>query len=808
MTEPSMKSQARVVVIGGGVVGASVLYHLTKAGWKDVLLIERAELTSGSTWHAAGGMHTVNGDPNVAKLQQYTIELYKEIEQISGQSCGVHITGGLMLAGTRERLDWLKMAKARGRYLGMELEIISVEEAARLFPLMDKKHFKGAMYDPIEGHVDPYGVTLAYAKSAQIGGAEIVRHTRVTDLKARSDGSWDVITEHGNVHAEHVVNAAGLWAREVGRMVGLELPILAMEHQYLITGDMPQLAGQKEQLHAIDFEGELYMRQERGGMLLGTYEKAGVPWSPTQTPWDFGQDLLANDLDRIAPSLEVAFQHFPALADAGIRKVVNGPFTFTPDGNPLVGPVRGLRNFWVACGVMAGFSQGGGVGLALSRWMVDGDPGADIWGMDVARYGDWTTLAYTSAKVRENYSRRFSIRFPNEELSAGRPLRTTPIYEKLQAANAVFGDYCGLEHALWFAPSAQAAKDETSFHRSNDFPHVAAECEAVKNSVGLLEISNYGKFEIKGPGAADWLSRVMANRVPSVGRVALTPMLNERGKLIGDFTMCRIAAEHFFLIGTYAAESYYLRWFERHMPQSGVWVRPCAMEYTGLSIAGPNSRALLQELVRDDLSTAAFPFLSFRRMEIGMVPGYVGRVSFTGELGYEIWVTADYQRALYDQLLRAGRKYDIRPFGSRALSCMRVEKSFGTWAREYRPIYGPFEAGLGRFVDLKKSEFIGRAAAADEKQSGGALRLLTFRVENTDADALGDEPIWHDGTVVGWVTSGAFGHRVNHSLALGYVPAAVAGATSGFEIEIIGARYPAQALPQPAYDPNGSRMRT
>src|SRR3984893_12721144 len=326
-----MKNQAKVVVIGGGVVGASVLYHLTKAGWKDVLLIERAELTSGSTWHAAGGMHTVNGDPNVAKLQHYTIELYKEIERISGKSCGVHITGGLMLAGTRERLAWLKMAQARGRYLGMQLEMISVDEAARLFPLMDKAHFKGAMYDPIEGHVDPYGVTQAYAKSAQIGGAEIVRHTRVIDLKARADGSWDVITDHGNVHAEHVVNAAGLWAREVGRMVGLELPVLAMEHQYLITEKMISLvppAGMKEQVHAIDFEGELYLREERGGMLIGTYERAGVPWSPTETPWDFGQDRLPTDLERIAPSLDVAFQHFPILGEAGIAKVVNGPFTF------------------------------------------------------------------------------------------------------------------------------------------------------------------------------------------------------------------------------------------------------------------------------------------------------------------------------------------------------------------------------------------------------------------------------------------------------------------------------------------------
>jgi dimethylglycine dehydrogenase len=802
-----MKSHAKVVVIGGGVVGASVLYHLTKAGWKDVLLIERAELTSGSTWHAAGGMHTVNGDPNVAKLQQYTIELYKEIERISGQSCGVHITGGIMLAGTRERLDWLKMAKARGRYLGMELEIISVDEAAKLFPLMDKQHFKGAMYDPIEGHVDPYGVTHAYAKSAQIGGADIVRHTRVTDLKARADGSWDVITDRGNVNAEHVVNAGGLWAREVGRMVGIELPILAMEHQYLITGDMPELAGKKEQLHCIDFEGEIYIRQERGGMLMGTYERAGVPWSPVTTPWDFGQDLLPNDLERIAPSLEVGFAHFPALGGAGIKKVVNGPFTFAPDGNPLVGPIRGLKNFWVACGVMAGFSQGGGVGLALSRWMVDGDPGADIWGMDVARYGDWTTLAYTNAKVRENYSRRFSIRFPNEELPAARPLRTTPIFEKLQAEHAVFGDYCGLEHPLWFAPTAKEAEDHISFRRSNAHPHIASECKAVQQSVGLLEISNYGKFDIRGPAAAEWLSQMMANRVPSVGRIALTPMLNERGKLIGDFTMCRLAADHIFLIGTYAAETYYMRWFERHMPAAGLSVRPCAMEYVGLSVAGPHSRALLQSLVRDDLSTAAFPFMSFRRMEIGMVPGYVGRVSFTGDLGYEIWVTTDYQRALYDLLVKAGREHGLKLFGGRALNAMRIEKSFGSWAREYRPIYGPFEAGLGRFVDFKKSGFIGRAAAAEEKESGGALRLVTFKVDATDADAIGDEPIWHDGKAVGWVTSGAFGHRVNHSLALGYVPASLAAVDTGFEIEIIGERHKAHRLKEAAFDASGGLMR-
>jgi len=803
-----MKNQAKVVVIGGGVVGVSVLYHLTKAGWRDVMLIERAELTSGSTWHAAGGMHTVNGDPNVAKLQQYTINLYRELEQISGQSCGLHITGGLMLAGTPERLDWLKMTVARGRYLGMDLELIDMAETKKRFPLLDEKHFVGAIYDPIEGHVDPYGVTHAYAKSAQLGGAEIVRQNRVVDLKQRAYGSWDVITEHGDVHAEHVVNAGGLWAREVGRMVGLELPILAMEHQYIITDDLPELAGQPELLHVIDFEGEIYMRQERGGVLLGTYERAGVPWSTRTTPWDFGQDLLPNDLERIAPSLEVGFKHFPRLGEVGIRRIVNGPFTFAPDGNPLVGPVPGLRNFWVACGVMAGFSQGGGVGLALAHWMVDGDPGADIWGMDVARYGEWATRRYTNVKVRENYSRRFRIRFPNEELPAARPLKTTPIYDRLQAENPVWGDYCGLEHALWFAPKGTDAREDVTFRRSNAHKHVAAECRAVRDAVGMIEISNYGKFEVTGPDAERWLAQIMANKVPANGRVALTPMLNENGKLIGDFTMCRISAERFLLVGTYAAERFYQRWFEARLAGFKVQVRACAMEWLGLSIAGPASRELLQSLVDEDLGTKAFPFMSFGAMDVGLVPALVGRLSFTGDLGYEIWVKSEFHRELYERLVAAGKPLGLRHFGGRALNALRMEKSFGSWAREYRPIYGPFAANLDRFVDLKKTDFVGRAAALAEKTSAGQRKLITLDIDAKDCDAIADEPIWLNGRVVGWVTSGAYGHSVGKSLALGYVDRESAQATTGFEVELIGDRRAAVRLDSPAFDPSGQRMRT
>jgi len=802
-----MKSQAQVVVIGGGVVGASVAYHLTKGGWRDVVLVERAELTSGSTWHAAGGMHTLNGDPNVAKLQQYTIDLYKEIETISGVSCGMHVTGGLNLAGTKERLDWLKMAKARGRYLGMNLEIISIDEAAKMYPFIEKKHFVGAMFDPVEGHLDPWGVTQAYAKCAQLGGAEIVRFNRVVDLQPRSDASWDVVTEKGNVHAEHVVNAGGLWAREVGRMVGLELPILAMEHHYLITEDLPEVIDPNDdKFHVIDFEGEIYMRQERGGMLIGTYEQACVPWSERETPWDFGQNLLPNDLDRIAPSLETAFEHFPALGKVGIRKTINGPFTFAPDGNPLIGPVRGLKNFWVACGVMAGFSQGGGVGLALANWMIEGDPGYDVWGMDVARYGDWATLAYTNSKVRENYSRRFRIRFPNEELPAARPLRTTAIYDLLVNDNAVMGESCGLENPLWFAPKGTAPIENVTFRRSNAFEHIGAECKAVRGGVGMTEISNYGKIEVEGPKAVEFLSRVMAGRIPAVGRLSLSPMLNEKGRLIGDFTLSRFASDKFLLICSLSAEDYYLRWFEKH-GQPGVTFRGASMNYPGLSVAGPKSRELLQKLVRDDLTNEAFPFQTFRRVDIGMIPALVGRVSFTGELGYEIWVRPEYQRALHTLLTDAGAPLNLKPFGLRALLAMRLEKTFGTWVREYRPIYGPYEAGLGRFVDLKRGGFVGAEAAAIEKADGGRMRLAAFTVEATDADAIGDEPIWCDGKVVGWVTSGGYGHTVGQSLAMGYIEREHAEADQ-YEIEIIGERRRARRLSAPAYDPQGSRMRS
>ena len=806
-----MKSHARVAVIGGGVVGCSVLYHLTVRGWADVVLLERAELTSGSSWHAAGGMHTLNSDPNVAKLQEYTIGLYKEIEAISGQSCGIHPTGGIYLAATEARMDWLRNVHGRGRYLGLNTEIVTPDEAAALFPLLDKRHFVGAFCDRDNGHVDPAGVTNAYAGAARKKGAEIYRQTRVTELHQRADGTWDVVTDQGSLQAEHVVNAGGLWAREVGRMAGLELPVLAMEHQYIITEDMPEVvAHDGELMHAIDLEAGVYIRHEGNGMLMGTYEKACKPWSPRQTPWDFGPELLASDIDRIAPSLERVFEHFPALARAGIKDIINGPFTFTPDGNPLVGPVRGLSNHWLACGVMAGFSQGGGVGLALANWIVDGDPQFDVWAMDAARFGDWTTPAFTNAKVRENYSRRFQITFPNEELPAGRPLRTTPIHGRLKALNAVFGAAYGLESALWFAPEGSEPVEDVTFRRSNAHGPVGDECRAVRDGVGLIETTSFAKYAVEGPAAEDWLSHVLANRMPRQGRIVLSPMLNPAGKLIGDFTVARLGPERFLVIGSGVAEEYHLRWFERHLPESGVRLRSLSIELAGLSIAGPRSRDLLTRLCAEDVSNEAFPFLAIRETSLGIVPAIVGRISYTGDLGYEFWCRSDFQAQLYDQVVDAGADLGLRYFGVRALNGLRLEKSYGSWAREYRPIYGPFAAGLGRFVALDKADFIGRSAALAEQTAGPERRLVTLVIDDSGIDVSGDEAVWHGNAVVGWVTSGGFAHCSDKSVALAYVPADRAGdeGVGAFQVEILGDRPPATIAPRPLFDPDGTRMRS
>ena len=848
-----MKTHAKAIVIGGGVVGCSVLYHLAKAGWKDIILIERSELTSGSSWHAAGGFHTLNGDPNVAKLQAYTVGLYKELEELSGQSCSLHLTGGVMMADSPERMDFLRMTHARGRCLGMETELITPSEAKAMFPLMDESHFVGALWDPVEGHLDPSGTTHAYAKAAQVLGAEIELRNPVLEITQDTDGIWNVVTKNGTIKTEHVVNAGGLWAREVGRMVGLELPLLAMEHMYLLTDDMPEVTEfnsetGRELVGVIDFKGEIYTRQERNGLLLGTYEKACKPWSPINTPWDFGHELLQPDLDRITPSLEVGFKHFPAFEKAGIKQIINGPFTFAPDGNPLIGPVPGLTNYWSACAVMAGFSQGGGVGLALANWMVDGDPGFDVFAMDVSRFGEWATIKYTNAKVRENYSRRFSISFPNEELPAARPQQTTPLYDIMLNENfAVMGDTWGLETPLWFAPSKKEAHDVLSFHRSNDFKHVAAEVEAVRNSVGVTEISNFAKYEVSGADAEAFLNYLMTNNMPKLGSIILTPMLNENGKLIGDFTIAKASENRFLIFGSLSATKYHMRWFEKHSKfYKSLKIKRFDMTLHGLSIAGPNSRKVLQKLVDEDISNSRFQFMSFREMDVNGAPCMINRLSYSGDLGYEIWMAPEYQRKVYRGIKKQGAEFNIKDFGMRALLSMRLEKNFPSWFAELRPIYGPYESRMERFIKINKSKFIGQKAAKQELLDGPKISRTSFIVDAGTSDVSGDEPIWaktekvydfidpphkhgakrfnskgnelsssnsqQDGKwkVVGWVTSGGYAHSIKASMAQGYIPTDLSQITQKglFEIEILGKRYPCQIMDNPPFDPLGKCMKS
>ncbi len=800
-----MKKNIQVAVIGGGVVGCSVLYHLTKFGWKDVALFERKQLTAGSTWHAAGGFHTLNGDMNVAKLQQYTVDLYQEIEEISGQSCGLHLTGGVMMACSEERRDWLHSVHSNGRYLGMNTEIISVSEAKKYYPFIDESQFVGALWHDVEGHLDPSGTTHAFAKAAKKQGADIYLETCVTDLTQNPDGSWQVITDQGTVTAEHVVNAAGLWAREVGKMVGIDLPVLAMEHHYLLTEDMDEVKQFNDETgnevgHLIDCDGEIYSRQERGGLLLGTYEAKGVPWAVNETSWEFGNELLQPDLDRISSALEVAFSHFPILENVGIRQVINGPFTFTPDGNPLVGPVPGVKNYWAALGVMAGFSQGGGVGLALANWMITGDPGSDVWGMDAARYGKWARPSYTREKVKEFYGNRFKIVYPNEQRPAGRLLRSSALYGIEKSKHAVFGANVGLEMPLWYAESAETAFETPTYRRSEAFTRVGEECRNLSEKVGMIDISGFAKYRVQGKNAKTWLSKMLAGKIPPVGKMALAPMLNEQGRLIGDFTLARCADDEFYIFGAGAAEVYHMRWFSQYA-QDDVTLECFGLRWGGLSICGPDSQALLASI-----STIKLPFLGFARGDVGQVPAFVGRVSFTGEHGYEIWCDMEYLQGLYHVLSEAGKAYGIRLFGLNALNSTRLEKSFGSWATEYRPIYSAQEAMLHRFISEKNQDFVGYAAYQAEKTHGAKRCLTSFTVAVEDADVSGNEPIMLGDQAVGWVTSGGFGHRTQQSIALGYIPVECRDETN-FTIEILGKSCPATQKTAPLFDPQASRMR-
>ena len=808
-----MKRQTEAVIIGGGVIGCSIAYHLAKLGMTNVMLLERQELTSGSSWHAAGGVHGLHDTNNIARLQYYTMNLYRELEQETGQSVGFHQTGYLYLAQTEDRAHQLRISAAKARqFSGVEFHEISLEEASERHPFVNLDGIRMAVWESESGHVDVNGVTHAYAQAARNRGVSIERFCPVLETNPRPDGGWDVVTEKGTIQTRVLVNAAGLWGREVARLAGLELPLMPLEHQYFVTEEIPEVAALDFELPAVaDRDGEYYLRQEGKGFLVGAYERDGRYWSENGTPLDFGHELLNDDLDRIADNVMRACERLPVLGEAGIKRVINGPMIWSPDAAALLGPVPELSNYYTACGIIPGFSQSGGLGLTLAQWIIDGEPEYDMFPWDMARYGDWAGKAFTRARTLETYGTRFSIHFPFEEREGGRPVRKRPVYDLQKQLGAVFGLNFGWEHPLWYAPEGVVAEDSYGFERQDWWHHVGAECRALRSGVGIIDVSNFAKYEIRGAGAACWLNQVVANRVPTeVGRSCLTPLLSVRGGIAGDFTITMLDEEHFLMIGSGMAERYHRRFFNAVPRPDSVSFQSMTSGWAGFNVAGPSARELLGRLTNDDISNEAFRFMRSRQMTVAGLAAKVLRVSFTGDLGYEIYVPETDQQALYQALLDAGQELSVRPVGSRALMSLRLEKGYGSWGREYSPEYWPQEVGLDRLIKLDKDEdFLGKQAYIELMDRPPRERLMVMRVDTPhNADPVGGEPIFsRSGDYIGRVSSGGYSYSTEQGLALGFLKPAYCEPGTAVDVSALGLPHNGTVLCEAPFDPSGLRLR-
>lgn len=800
-----MKSHYRVVVIGGGVVGASVLYHLAKFGWKDVCMLERSVLTAGSSWHAAGGIHALNADPNMAALQAYTIDLLSEIEKESGQNIGLHMTGGLTMAGTPDRWEWLQANYRVFQSIGIDdCRLVTPQEAGELNPIMSTEGFLGGMWADREGYLDTTGTVHAYAVAARKRGAEYFEHTKVEDLIQTADG-WQVVTDKGTITCEHVVNAAGLWAKQVGRMAGIELPVSPLKHHYLVSDSIPQVAALDFEVPmTVDLEGFTYLRQDQNGVLLGIYEIDHEHWAMDGAPWDYGMELFQEQTDRIEKELILGFERYPVLQDVGVKTWVNGAFTFSPDGNPLVGPVPGKRGYWCACAVMAGFLQGGGVGKTLAEWMIHGEPEADAWPMDVARYGKFAeNKRYIRETTGQFYSRRFVMTYPNEQLPAGRPLKMAPAHDAMSATGAVWGTSWDLEVPLYFAPAG--FKETPTLKRSNAHPIVADECKVIREGVGLLDITGFSRYEVSGPNAQAWLDHVMASKLPGPGRAKLAPMLGETGRLKGDLTVLNWGDGTWWIMGSYYLRAWHMRWFDDHM-MDGVSVRDLGEEICGFGLVGPKSRAVIEKVAEQDISD--LKFMGCGDFDIGLIRARVARMSVTGEMGYEINCRMGDHIALRRLLLDAGADAGLREVGFNAMLSTRLEKSFGIWSAEFRQEYTPSMTGMDRWIAWDKGDFVGRAAALAERDGNGSAQVqVTLEIDATDADASGYEPIWSGDDLVGYVTSGGYGHYTGKSLAMALVNREQATPGTGLTVHVVGAARAATVIAPSPYDPDGKAMR-
>ncbi|MGZ2257767.1 GcvT family protein [Roseobacter sp. A03A-229] len=805
-----MRTHAQAVVIGGGVIGCSILYHLTKLGWRDVVLLERDELTSGSTWHAAANIHGLHDSTNISRIQHYTMTLYNDLEAETGQSCGVFQPGSLYLAQTEAREHQLRLQAAKAKLYGMNFHEVSRDEAERLHPLVDYDGIRCIMWEPDGGNVDPSGVTNAYAAGARQNGAEIIRFCPVTATEQQADGSWIVRTPKGDIATDWVVNAAGLWGREVAALAGVTLPLQPTEHQYFVTETIAEIDALDRRLPSVaDRDGEYYLRQEGKGLLVGAYEKDVRFWAEQGTPQGFGHELFADDLERIEENMLRAIARVPAVGEAGIKRVINGPMIWSPDSNVLFGPVPELKNYFCCNGIIPGFSQSGGMGLLAADWIVTGETRYDMFAWDVARFGEWADAAFAKARVGDQYANRFKIHFPGEERAAGRPVRTRLVYEAQKAAGAVFGLNYGWEHPLWYGSEPGQTETE-GFTRQNWFEPVGTECRMLRERAGIIDISNFAKYRCAGPGAEGWLNALFANRMPqAVGRSCLTPLIGKRGGIAGDFTVTRTGEDEFWVIGSGMAERYHQRFFKEVPLPEGTVFESRTEAMCGFNVAGPRSREMLQRLSNASLATEDFPFMASRRIEIGGVQVLALRVSFTGDLGWELHCDEADQARLWEVLVEAGKAVGAGPVGSRALMSLRIEKGYGSWSREYSPEYWPQEVGLDRLCKTEKA-FLNSEAVAETLAKPARERLVLLALDGAEtdasnADATGGEPIFKDGKGIGRVTSGAYGYSVGMSLALGFVKDADPG--DAVEVMVLGRPHKAVILEAPPFDPEGARLR-
>lgn len=810
-----MKDTARVVVIGGGVVGCSMLYHLARKGWTDSVLLERTELTAGSTWHAAGLLPLFNMSYSVGQLHKYSVEMYGGLEEETGQSVGLAKVGNLRLATNQDRMDEYRHYAGTAATIGVNVEFKTPEEIKEMVPFSNVEGLVGGILHPDDGYIQSADVTMAMAKGARDMGATIHQQTPVIAIERTSGGEWLVKTEKGDIRCEHVVSATGNYARQTGRMVGLDLPVVPVQHQYIVTEAHPLLQERKAQgLPEMpvfrESDAQYYLREERQGLILGPYE-VGAPavFLDGVTP-GFEKDLFPADLERLEPHIEAAINRIPLFAEAGIKDVINGPIAYTPDGNPIVGPAPGLKNFWLSEGHSFGITAAGGAGWQLAEWIVEGQPTVDMLGVDPRRFGDHASRAYLRTKNEEAYNHVFITHFHDEERPACRPLRTMPCYDRMKEKGAVFGHVYGWERPNWFAPEGVEARDVWSFRRTNYFEHVGNECRHVMTNVGVLDMSAFAKFRVSGPGAEAWLDNLVANRLPKkIGRVGLCHALNKKGGVRTEFTITRDAPDSFYLVSAGALERFDWDYLVKQAPDDGsVRLDKITTQHGVLVVAGPKSRELMSRVSDCDFSNEAFPWLTSQISDVGVAHCRLVRVNFVGELGWEIHHPIEMQNHIFDALFAAGEDLGIKPFGIRAMNSMRLEKSYRLVGTEMSIEYAAFESGLNRFVHPNKGDFIGRDALVKWRERGFANQFVTLEVHGvTDADALGNEPLFVNGEMVGRATAGGYGWRLGKSLAIGFLHPDHAAVGTEMEIDVLGTMLKATVIEESPYDPENAKLR-